>query len=665
MPLQRRFWAIVFAFIGLLAATLFNGLGVAEFTEMFFKRSVFRIRGVQETDSRIVIAGIDDVSINMLEGAGIYYPFPRTVHAELIRKLTDAGAKIVVFDILFSTEPWDISEDEALRDAIIYARERGTTVILSEAIGLGTVAVGLRGDIGSLEDSTDTILEANPVTAIVNTAPKLSYKEKEMAIVPFGGTNHYSQATQVYRLLLRERGEDFDSDPFAYGITEIGDTGHGDFLINYAGPDGTIPRVNFALFFPEYLEQSFANEESETVPDESQLAGEPAEEGKVLDLSRFAGAIVFVGSVAKADNDYFMTPFEEMFGVETNAQALNTLVTGRFIHVTRQHLAMALVILLALLAWAFAVNMRPLLSFVAFTIVLIAYETLIVLAFTRGNLLMPFTYPSVTFFFSFFFSLSFRVLTEEAEKRRIRLTFGRYMSPDVVKEIIDRPELADLGGDEREVALLFSDIRNYSTLSEKANPRQTVEFLNRFLTEVSDVIMSNGGFVDKFMGDGVMAIFGAPVPRENPSEDALRAALQIAELVVDRMDDIVHGLPVPHFRVGVGIHYGTVVMGNVGSSRRMDYTCIGDVVNVASRLESETKTFGTAILISREVHEHIGEGFTCEHLGAVKVKGRAEPVEVYKVLHPRGDEVTDIRDYLPGGSKFPGGATPGEAPSGP
>jgi len=193
-----------------------------------------------------------------------------------------------------------------------------------------------------------------------------------------------------------------------------------------------------------------------------------------------------------------------------------------------------------------------------------------------------------------------------------------------------------------------------------------VEFLNRFLTDVSDVIMSNGGFVDKFMGDGVMAIFGAPVPRENPSRDAANAALQMAELVIDHMDEIVRDLPVPHFRIGVGIHYGTVVMGNVGSSRRMDYTCIGDVVNVASRLESETKTFGTAILISQEVHEHIGEGFNCEHIGAVKVKGREEPVEVYKVLHPRGDEVTDIRDYLPGGPKFPGGsAIPDEAPSEP
>ena len=662
----------MFALFGLLAATLFNGLGVAEFTEMFFKRSVFRIRGVQETDSRIVIAGIDDVSINMLEGVGIYYPFPRTVHAELIRKLTDVGAKIVVFDILFSTEPWDISEDEALRDAIIYARERGTTVVLSEAIQIGTVKSGLRGDIDSLEDSTNTILEAKPVTAIVNTAPKLSYKEKETAVVPFKGSNHYSQATQVYRLLLREQEEDFDSDPFAYGITEIGDTGHGDFFINYAGPDGTIPHFNFVLFFPEYLEQSFDVEEEEGSEgenplDESQSGVKPVEEEeKVLDMSRFSGSIVFVGSVAKADNDYFMTPFNEMFGVETNAQALNTLLSRSWIHTTDSRLAFSLVVLLALLAWAFAVNMRPITSFVAFALVLAAYETLIVLAFTKGNLLMPFTYPSVTFFLSFFFSLSFRVLTEEAEKRRIRSTFGRYVAPDIVKEIIDKPELADLGGVERDVALLFSDIRNYSTLSEKANPHQTVEFLNRFLSEVSDVVMNNGGFVDKFMGDGIMAIFGAPVPRENPSEDAVRTALEMAELVIDRMDEIVRDLPVPHFRIGIGIHYGTVVMGNVGSSRRMDYTCIGDVVNVTSRLESETKTFGTAILISEEIHERVGNDYSCEHIGAVRVKGRAEPVEVYKVLHPRGDEITNIKDYLPGGPKFPGAsATPEEAPSEP
>ena len=647
-------WAIVFAFIGFAVATFFNGLGVSDFTELFFKRTLFNLRGVRQPDPRILIAGIDDTSIHELESVGILYPFPRSLHAELIRKLADARVKFIVFDILFSTEAWDISEDEALRDAILYARKHGTEVILSCAIDLGSIRAGVRGDVESLEDPTDTILEAKPLLATVNTAPKLSYKEKETAITCAQGVSYYSQATQIYRLLVEEKGGDFAGDPYAYGLKQIGASGHADFYINYCGPDGTIPRVNFALLFPEYLERGYG---------EGGSVG--SREEKEYDLSRYAGGFVFVGSVAKADNDYFMTPFGQMFGVETNAQALDTLLSGKVIGTTDGRMAFALVLLLALLAWAFAVNLRPLTSFIAFTIVLVAYEVLTVSAFIGGNLLMPFTYPTAAFFFSFFFSLSFRVLTEEAEKRRIRATFSRYMAPDVVKEIIENPSLADLGGDEREVALLFADIRNYSTISEQMAPHQIVEFLNRFLSEVSDIIMANGGFVDKFMGDGIMAIFGAPVPRENPCADAVRTGLQMAELVADKMDRLTEGLPVPHFRVGAGIHFGKVVMGNVGSSRRMDYTCIGDVVNVASRLESETKTFATAILVSKEVRDRIGSEFTCAHLGQVKVKGRAAPVEIYKVLHERGEAITDISEYLPGGSKFPGVATPDEAPAAP
>lgn len=641
MSLKRRLAAVIFAFIGLAVAAWINSIGAADYTEMFFKHTAFKARGVLKPDPRIFIAGIDDNSITTLQDAGIMYPFPRTIHAELIKKLADAGAKVVVFDILFSTEPFDPAEDEAMRDAINYAREKGMTVVLSCALTTSTYSSGLTGVQQTLEQPTDVIMEAQPLLAQVNTAPKLSYKEKEIAeIESQSGMTLYSQAAQAYRVLAGDGGKAMDENPSTLGISD-----KGDFIINYIGPDGSVPADNFALFFPEATETSFEASERET--------GEGSGVSQAMDMAKFKDSVVFVGSRAKADNDYFMTPFGEMYGVETNTQALNTLLTGSAIRTVNASLVMAFVLLLALLAWLFTAFLRPVPSFIAFTAVLIAYEAAIVWAFVFHNFQMPFTYPTATLFFAFFFSLSFRVLTEEAEKRRIRATFSRYMAPDIVKEIIDNPDLADLGGNDREVALLFSDIRNYSTISEKLDPHQTVEFLNRYLTEISDIIMRNGGFVDKFMGDGVMAIFGAPVHRENPCADAVRSALEMVEMLVDRMGGIVAGLPVPHFRVGIGIHFGHVIMGNVGSARRMDYTCIGDVVNVASRLESETKHFGTAILISDDVEEKLGEGFILELLGETVVKGRTAPVKVYKVLHERGIELTDITQFLPGGSMFP------------
>jgi len=653
MSLRRRLFAIVFAFVGLAVASFIHGLDFAEFTEKFYKQIAFNLRGELPPDPRIRLVAIDEHSISLLEGAGIYYPFPRTLHADLIRKLADAGARMVVFDILFSTEAFDLSEDEAMRDAIAYARERGTTVVLSCAIEYSRVESELAGEIGSLLMPTDTIMEGEPVLALVNTAQKLSYKENERVSIEAFDRTLYSQAAQVYLLIADELGRSLEQVLAEAGVRE-----HGEYIINYVGPDGTIPSDHFASLFAGLTEKSFQRTKEET--------GKGEGTAMEVDWAKYRDALVFVGSRAQADNDYFMTPFGQMFGVETNAQALNTLMKSGIIRAVNPNLTVMFVLLFVLVSWLFAVHMRPAHSFIAFTLVLAAYLGGILLAFTRGHLLMAFTYPTATLFFAFFFSLSFRVLTEEAEKRRIRLTFGRYLAPDVVKEIIEKPELADLGGTEREVALLFSDIRSYSTLSENLDPRQTVEFLNRFLSEVSEIIMRNGGFVDKFMGDGVMAIFGAPVPRENPSADAVRSALAMAELVVDRMDALTQGLPVPHFRIGVGVHYGKVVMGNVGSAKRMDYTCIGDVVNVASRLESETKGFATAILVSREVRDRIGDEFDCEHLGEAQVKGRQAPVEVYKVKHPRGDEITDIGDYLPGGAKFMAGLTrPDEAQAAP
>jgi adenylate cyclase len=652
MSLKRRLAAIIFAFIGLAVATFISSLGIGSFTEHFFKSKVFAMRGELKPDTRILIAGIGEQDIKLLEDAGVYYPFPRNMHADLIRKLADAGAKAVVFDILFSTEPFDVSEDEALRDAILYARKRGTTVILACALEFSKQAGGA-ADIGALVSPTETIMQAQPLLATANTQPKLSYKETESGETSLGGVYYYSQSLQAFSVVQNLESEELVSSYAKYGLSP-----QGAFIINYFGPDGTIQNVSYASFFPELLEKGFAETQKNT--------NEGGGATQSLEMSKFKDSVVFVGSRAKADNDYFMTPFGEMFGVETNAQALNTLLTGKTIRDVNPRLVLALVLLLTLLSWAFTAWLRPIPSFAAFTALLILFEASIVLAFTSGLVLMPFTYPTATLFLSFFFSLSFRVLTEEAEKRRIRATFSRYMAPDIVKEIIDNPDLADLGGNDREVALLFSDIRNYSTISEKLDPHQTVEFLNRYLTEISDIIMRNSGFVDKFMGDGVMAIFGAPVKSDNPCADAVRSALEMVEMLVDRMGGIVAGMPVPHFRVGIGIHYGHVIMGNVGSAKRMDYTCIGDVVNVASRLESETKHFGTAILISDDVQEKIGDEFILELLGETMVKGRTAPVKVYKVLHERGLEMTDITQFLPGGTLFPSRpVTPDTAPEAP
>ncbi len=639
---KRRYIAYVFSLLGALVALIIAPLQFSEFTEHWFWNQSFRFRGEKEPDPRISIIGIDDASISLLEEAGILYPFPRSMYGKLLDALSDAGARVVIFDILFSTEPWDISEDEAFRDAILRAQEKGTAVILSAGweVTSGVGGAGEQGQLASLELPTDTLLEANPKIAIVSALTKLSYKNKEMAFVDFERNRYFSQAVQAYREILKDDGklEEFDKNPEKFGISAVND-----FRINYYGPMGSIPTHPIAMMFPEELEEK--------------VWEKGKGEMKQIRTSEFKNGIVFVGSVATVDNDYFWTPYEKLFGVETNAHALNTLLTQDIIRSVDWRVTIGIILLISLVSWVLSVFLRPLISLLAFLAWAMLFEAFLYSMFIYANVLMEFTLSTTSLFTCFFFSLGFRVFAEESEKHRIRATFGRYMAPDVVKEIIDNPRLAELGGIEREVALLFTDIRNYSTISEGLDPHQTVQFLNRFLERASETVMLEGGFVDKFTGDGLMAVFGAPVPLENSCASAVRTALAMVETVHHHWEDFVGDLPIPRFRIGVGIHFGKVVMGNIGSGKRMDYTCIGDVVNVAARIESETKRFLHAVLISEEVHRRLSDSFKCEYLGEAFVKGRKTAVRLYRVMHPASEEITDLSQTFESSGKGGEGAS--------
>lgn len=631
--LKRRVIAFFFTLLGLVIGLTVGALRFSEFSEHWFWTIAFKLRGEKKPNPRISIIGIDDASYELLEDIGIHWPFPRSMYADLLNRLADAGARLVIFDILFSSEPWDVSEDEKFRDAIIRAKGMGTDVILSCGweVGSGVGGVGRVSELASLEMPTDTLMQAEPEIAIVSALTKLSYKEKELAYVDFSGKRYFSQAVQAFRLILKDQGllERFDSNPQSFGISRFRD-----FIINYYGPSGTIPTHPIAMMFPELLEEK--------------VWEKGKGEMEVIRSSTFKNGIVFVGSVATADNDYFWTPYEKMFGVETNAHALNTLLQGDLLSPVDWRVSAVILCLIALLSWALVVLLRPLHSIMFFVVASLAFELFLFLMFVVANYVMEFTLSTTTLFTTFFFTLGFRVFTEEAEKHRIRATFGRYMAPDIVNEIIENPKLAELGGIEREVALLFTDIRNYSTISEHLGPHQTVEFLNRFLSSASEAVMANGGFVDKFTGDGMMVVFGAPVPLDNPCASAVRSALAMVETVHNRWQEIVGEIPIPRFRIGVGIHFGKVVMGNIGSGKRMDYTCVGDVVNVAARIESETKRYRHAILISEEVYKRLGNEFMCEYLGEAFVKGRKTPVRLYRVFHPAGEEITNLTEAMQG-----------------
>ncbi|HSN30175.1 MAG TPA: adenylate/guanylate cyclase domain-containing protein [Kofleriaceae bacterium] len=222
----------------------------------------------------------------------------------------------------------------------------------------------------------------------------------------------------------------------------------------------------------------------------------------------------------------------------------------------------------------------------------------------------------------------FNAMVEGLQERdKLRTTMGKYMTEEILEHVLAGQ--VELGGKTIELTILFCDLRDFTTLSEKRTAQQIVEILNEYFTVMVDIIMEEGGVVDKYIGDNIMAVFGAPVSRHDDAVRAVRAAVRMREALA-KLNGKFKARGLPALRFGIGLHTGEVVAGNIGSAKRMEYTVIGDAVNLASRLESKTKEIGTDILISEATHA-VATGIETEAAGEVHVKGREQPVAIYKV----------------------------------
>ncbi len=231
-------------------------------------------------------------------------------------------------------------------------------------------------------------------------------------------------------------------------------------------------------------------------------------------------------------------------------------------------------------------------------------------SFFLGNQVLPAANICFATVIAYTGSMGLRLTREEKNRTRLRKAIGSYVSDSVINEIIESGRLPDLGGETRDVTILFSDIRGFTTLSEVLEPKEVVELLNQYYTLVCEPIINNGGMIDKFIGDAVMAVFGAPAPLEDKAYKSLLAAVEMIKIAADFqkwMEKRFSGKNLPLFRIGVGIHTGEAVIGNIGSAKRMGYTAIGDTVNIAARLESLCKTLGWTIVASKKTVDMAGE----------------------------------------------------------
>ena len=581
-----------------------QSLGAFEPLDRTFLDLLFVARGDRRPAASVVIVGIDHES---LERVGHRWPWPRTVHARLVRQLAAAGASVVAFDILF------VDEEPQGDPELGAAAEEAGNVVWASIIG--------RAD----EQRFAITRHQGPVPALRVPSSTSGYVN-----FPFD-PDGYVRRVQPFRQLGSQMLESFAGavagrhrrEPLLHlsagGTRWRGPTGapvpvepDGSLLVNFTGPPG-----------------AFA-----TVPYIRVLEGQ-------VPAGTFAGRIVLVGAVS-AGVDRFFTPFYSrllpdasrlMPGVEIHAHAVDMLLGGRFL--ARAGPAWMLLLLAAIgLAAALVVGWwRPWLAAAAFGGAVLACLGLAYGCFAALRVWVPIAGP-LAGAAGAWGALAFQGLAGERREREfVRGALERYVSPEVVREVMERKIDLALSGRRQTITVLFSDLRGFTGLSERIPPEAVVEILNEHFTAASEIVLRHGGTLDKFIGDAVMAFWNAPVAREDHALRAVRAALEM-QAAAEALDARLRDHLGERLQLGVGINTGAAVVGHIGSPQRLGYTAVGDPVNLAARVESLTREHDAVILITQFTYELVKFDVEAEPLGLVPVRGRKEPVAIYRVAGP-------------------------------
>jgi adenylate cyclase len=345
----------------------------------------------------------------------------------------------------------------------------------------------------------------------------------------------------------------------------------------------------------------------------------------------FANKTVLLGATAPNLHDEYFVPTSNgvpMPGVEIHANIVQNFIDNNFLK-EQSTLARTVLVLLAGIIGMFGLSkLRMGYAIPVAIVLLVAYAFIAITLFDRFAVVLDLFYFPISLVIFTGAGISANYLEEKKKGAFVRDAFSKYVSKELLDELLKKQQHLTLGGEKRELTVFFSDIRGFTSISEQLSPEELVHLLNEYLTDMTKIILAHEGTVDKFIGDAIMAIWNAPVKNPNHALKACKAAVEQVK-ALRKLQDAWTERNVPVLEIGCGIHTGPAVIGNMGSSERFDYTAIGDTVNLASRLEGLTKVYGVSIIISESTHAAIQNEFPCRKLDAVKVKGKKQPVTIY------------------------------------
>jgi adenylate cyclase len=585
--------------------------------------------------NEIALVAVDQGSLQAAQKQGISWPWPRQMYAPIVDFCTTAGARAVVFDVLF-TEPssYGMEDDRILAEALTKNRRGILPLFLSrekrDPQGKGERFM----ERASLPIRNRSGRSPQPYYSAVPPIPILvagCHRLGNVAIDPDGDGiyrrlpvifSYHGQWIASLGFAALQDSKDLgpwilQKDGLFWERKRIPLSDRGDFLLTYYGGERDFPR--FSAF---NVVQSF-------------LA---LQEGKkpLYSPQVFKDRIVFIGFTAPGLFDLKPTPIRSINpGMAIHATFAANLIHGDFR--TRASFR-ANLILAAVVALAMGIAVLYLSGL--WHLMLLTLTGTGALVFTlyfsfRQNLWLDGILLLSNLGLTFALGTAFSYATEGRQRRQIRQMFSHYMSDLLIQDLLRNPTKLRLGGEKRVLTVFFSDLAGFTSLSEKLNPEQVVFLLNRYLTAMTDIILAGGGLIDKYEGDAIMAFWGAPLPQEDHALRACLAALENQRRLAELREEFVRaGLPPIYARIG--LNTGEMIIGNMGSNQRFDFTVIGDSVNLASRLEGAGKEYGTFITLSEETYRQAAGQIEVRELDLLRVKGKDQPVRIYELLAKKG-----------------------------
>lgn len=573
---------LIFTIFVITISFILSISGPFKYLELKLIDSRFRVRGVKEPPKDIIIIEIDDVSYKTI---GQRFPYPRSYYAKFIKNLQKCGARLIAIDIEFDINDIDLKNDSVFADAICDFKN----VIIASKL----TKDGIIEPVEPISDCAHTGY-VNTILDFDGIIRRYLYKSRK---------GFSSLSLKMFNILGNE--------------TNIS----GSHYLYFYGPSRTFQYVPFYRILDD--EEFFLSIEDSS--NQLNIFND------ILNEGIFKDKIVLLGVTLEEFKDLISTPFYTSSkgltpGVEIHATALANLLNKEGINGFNNFI---LWLLLAFISFAllFLKYSKPVFISILFFFIILTSLIFDFFLFVRMNLIVYITPIILVLVITYITGITDSIFVSQKERRYIKNAFQRYVPGVILDELVKNPNEIVLGGEEKVLTVMFTDIEGFTSFSEGKEPKFVVNLINQYLSSMTKIIFKHKGTVDKFEGDAIMAIFGAPHYFEEHPVEAVFAALEMKEEVQKMWNE-----GFPKLKTRFGINTGKMIVGNLGTEERMEYTVIGDSVNLASRLEGANKFYGTTILISGSTFEYLKDKIPLREIDRIRVKGKLEPVTIYEPL---------------------------------